>query len=61
MTDLSRDNSNFIEDFFLGSRDAKNGIEHKPGMSESYDRGYATQKEAEAIEDEKTRRSSRWT
>jgi len=56
MTDLSRDNTNFIEDFFLGSRDARKGLEHKAGMSEHYDRGYATQMESEAIASEATRR-----
>lgn len=30
-------------DFLRGQTDCKNGVEHRAGQSESYDRGYAAQ------------------
>lgn len=37
----------FEDDFLKGQQDCQDDKPHKPGMSEAYDRGYATQYEAE--------------
>jgi len=38
------------EQFIDGQRDCREGVPHKAGMSESYDAGYATQFQLEAIQ-----------
>ena len=43
------------DDFLRGQRDCKDGIPHKSGQSESYDRGYATEYEKEQVETELSR------
>jgi len=40
----------FEDDFLRGQRDCKAGIEHKD-QGEGYNRGYATQYEAEQVQD----------
>lgn len=49
--------SRFSEDFLRGQRDAKEGVQHRPGMSGWYDRGYAAQMESEAVQSEAVRRT----
>ncbi len=36
-------------DFLQGQRDCRDGVTHKPGKSEYYDRGYAAQYEWEQV------------
>ena len=43
------------DDFLRGQRDCKNGIPHKSGQSESYDRGYGIEYEKEQVQTELTR------
>lgn len=38
-----------IGEFINGQRDCRDGITHKPGMTESYDAGYAAQYEIEQV------------
>lgn len=47
--------NNFSDDFLRGQKDCGNGKPHKAGESEAYDRGYATQYEAEQVRNEKTK------
>ena len=37
-------------EFLRGQRDCKDGVEHKAGQHRDYDRGFASQYEAEQIE-----------
>jgi len=37
------------DEFMQGQKDCANGVPHKAGMSDSYDRGYAAQYEMEQI------------
>lgn len=37
----------FVDDFFRGQRDCQEGIPHKAGQSEAYDRGYSTEYQRE--------------
>ena len=46
------------DDFLRGQRDCKNGMPHKSGQSESYDRGYGAQYEAEQIQTEMSRQKN---
>lgn len=39
--------SDFITDFLKGQSDCSKGVPHKAGNSEAYDRGYATEHDAE--------------
>lgn len=39
------------DDFLQGQIDCIQGIEHKEGMSDSYNRGYAAQYELEQVKD----------
>lgn len=36
--------------FVQGQRDCKNGVEHRSGKGEHYDRGYSTQYEQEQVD-----------
>jgi len=40
------------DDFLQGQIDCMQGIEHKEGMSDSYNRGYAVQYEVEQMRNE---------
>lgn len=37
------------DDFLRGQSDCKDGIPHKPNMSDDYDRGYSAQYELEQL------------
>jgi len=41
----------FEDDFLRGQNDCSDGKDHQPGQGNAYDRGYATQYEAEAAAD----------
>jgi len=41
-----------IDDFLQGQIDCMQGIEHKEGMSDSYNRGYTAQYEVEQMRNE---------
>lgn len=41
-----------FDDFIKGQKDCANGIKHKEGMSEEYNRGYSVQYELEQIRNE---------
>lgn len=43
------------DEFLRGQRDCKDGVPHKPGQSDSYDRGYSTEYEREQIMSELSR------
>ena len=43
-----------IDDFLRGSRDRKEGLDHKEGQSRDYDRGYACGYELEQIRTART-------
>jgi hypothetical protein len=45
---------NNIDEFLRGQRDCKDGIEHKSGGSEFYDRGYSYQYFIEQQQSERT-------
>lgn len=45
----------FIDDFLEGQLDCCKGIPHKEGMSDDYTRGYSSEYEMAAIQDEITR------
>ena len=36
-------------EFMRGQKDCKNGVPHREGQTESYDRGYSTQHQMEQI------------
>jgi len=40
------------DEFMKGQRDCLDNLDHLPGQSESYDRGYAAQYEFNAVRDE---------
>lgn len=40
-----------FDDFLQGQNDCKNGVEHKEGMNNAYNRGYAAQYELEQVKD----------
>lgn len=40
------------DEFMKGQRDCLDNLDHLPGQSESYDRGYAAQYEWNAVRDE---------
>jgi hypothetical protein len=42
-------------EFLRGQIDCQNGVDHKPGQSPDYDRGYATQYEWEQVQTELSR------
>lgn len=44
------------DEFLRGQIDCQNGVQHKAGQSESYDRGYATEYEREQVASELSRR-----
>ncbi len=44
----------FEDDFLKGQQDCQEGISHKVGNSEAYDRGYGSAYEQQAILDEMT-------
>lgn len=39
-----------INEFIDGQKDCRDGVPHKAGMSESYDRGYSVQYELQEIQ-----------
>ncbi len=43
-----------VSEFMQGQRDCRDGVDHKAGQSDSYDRGYATQYEYEQIQSART-------
>ena len=45
----------FSDDFLQGQKDCKDGITHKEGKSDAYDRGYSTQYTLEQIQSEFSR------
>lgn len=47
-------NDTFSVDFIRGQQDCRQGIEHKPGQTDAYNRGYSTYYELQAINDHKT-------
>lgn len=42
-------------DFLRGQRDCQEGVPHKPGQSEDYDRGYSAQYTSEQVRAEMAR------
>jgi len=45
----------FETDFLAGQVDCRDGVPHKPGMSEAYDRGYSAQYELEQVQSENSK------
>jgi hypothetical protein len=43
-----------VSEFMQGQRDCRDGVDHKAGQSDSYNRGYATQYEWEQIQSART-------
>ena len=52
MNNFLDEDSAFSNDFIMGQKACRNGIEHVAGKSAAYDRGYATQYELEQIKTE---------
>ena len=51
-------NEKFCDDFLQGQRDCQEGIPHKSGKSDSYNRGYSAEYEREQIMSELSRQRS---
>lgn len=49
MSEEKSEGLDFIDWFLKGQRDCKEGIPHKSGFGEYYDRGYAAQYELEQV------------
>lgn len=51
--------SQFADDFLKGEMDCHEGKPHKQGMSEAYNRGYATRYELEQVQSAQSWRAAR--